>query len=139
LVGSVVAQMSMSLDGFIADPADGVEEMFGWYGNGPVEFTCPDPRWMFRVSEASAELLREGFAGGGRAALRAAAVRAHPSMGGNHPLGVPVFVVTHAVPDGWPQADKPFTFVTDGIASAVERARAAAGDRKVAGSGSSTT
>lgn len=29
----VIADMSMSLDGFVADPNDGVEHLFGWYGN----------------------------------------------------------------------------------------------------------
>jgi hypothetical protein len=31
---TVVGIMSMSLDGFVADPADGVEEVFRWYGAG---------------------------------------------------------------------------------------------------------
>jgi dihydrofolate reductase len=48
---------------------------------------------------------------------------------------VPVFVVTHSVPDGWPREDAPFTFVTDGgaegIASAITRAKAAAGEKQV--------
>jgi hypothetical protein len=33
-MAKVVAIMSMSLDGFVADPADGVEEVFRWYGAG---------------------------------------------------------------------------------------------------------
>jgi dihydrofolate reductase len=46
------------------------------------------------------------------------------------PWGVPVFVVTHSVPEGRPRADAPvpFTFVTDGVASAVDQARATPGD-----------
>ena len=46
------------------------------------------------------------------------------------PWGVPVFVVTHSVPEGWPRADAPVpvTFVTDGVDSAVRQAGAAAGD-----------
>jgi hypothetical protein len=42
-VSTVIANMSMSLDGFIADPGDGVEHLFGWYGNGPVETPTADP------------------------------------------------------------------------------------------------
>ncbi|HEX8034428.1 MAG TPA: dihydrofolate reductase family protein, partial [Ktedonobacterales bacterium] len=49
--------------------------------------------------------------------------------GGNHPAGVPVFVVTHSVPDGWPRDDAPFTFVTEGVESAVAQAKAVAGDK----------
>ena len=37
----VIANMSMSLDGFIADPDDGCDDLFGWYGGGPVELTDP--------------------------------------------------------------------------------------------------
>jgi len=51
--------------------------------------------------------------------------------GGTHPLGVPVFVVTHSLPDGWPREDAPFTFVTDGVERAVAQAKAVAGDKTV--------
>ncbi|MGI8694165.1 MAG: dihydrofolate reductase family protein [Geodermatophilaceae bacterium] len=42
-----------------------------------------------------------------------------------------VFIVTHEPPTDWPFPDAPFTFVTDGVASAIEQARAAAGDGDV--------
>ena len=48
------------------------------------------------------------------------------------PLGVPTFVVTHSVPQEWVYEGSPFTFVTDGLESAVEQARAVAGDKNVA-------
>jgi dihydrofolate reductase len=51
--------------------------------------------------------------------------------GGGHPLGVPVFVVTHTVPQEWVYEGSPFTFVTDGLESALEQARAVAGDKDV--------
>ncbi len=46
---------------------------------------------------------------------------------------MPVVVVTHAVPEDWVAAhpDAPFTFVTDGVPSAIEQARVMAGDRDV--------
>jgi dihydrofolate reductase len=47
-------------------------------------------------------------------------------------LGVPTFVVTHSVPQEWVFEGSPFTFVTDGLESAVEQARAVAGDKNVA-------
>jgi dihydrofolate reductase len=53
--------------------------------------------------------------------------------GGQAPLDVPVFVVTHNVPDGWD--DAPFTFVTDGVESAVAQAAAVAGSGIVGVSG----
>ena len=51
--------------------------------------------------------------------------------GGSHPMGVPVVVLTHSVPDGRPREDAPFTFVTEGIGRAVEVAQGLAGDRAV--------
>ena len=57
--------------------------------------------------------------------------------GGRHTMDVPVVVVTHQVPTEWVQAhpDAPFTFVTDGVRSAVEQAQSIAGDRVVAVTG----
>jgi dihydrofolate reductase len=46
------------------------------------------------------------------------------------PIGVPVVVLTHNVPEDWPQ-DTPFSFVTDGIESAVETAKELGGDKVV--------
>jgi hypothetical protein len=63
-MATVVAEMSMSLDGFVADPEDGVAEVFGWYGSGDVEVPTADGRYTFRVSRASAEHLRPMFTGG---------------------------------------------------------------------------
>ena len=51
---------------------------------------------------------------------------------GNHPLGLPVVVVTHAAPEDWPHPDAPFTFVTGGIEAAIAEAQAIAGDKIVA-------
>jgi dihydrofolate reductase len=56
----LIAIMSMSLDGFVADTHDGVGEVFDWYmSSGNVEFQTggSDPM-TFRVSEASAKHLR---------------------------------------------------------------------------------
>ena len=51
--------------------------------------------------------------------------------GGGHPLGVPVFVLTHSVPQEWVHEGSPFTFVTEGLESAVAQAKAVAGDKDV--------
>jgi dihydrofolate reductase len=47
-------------------------------------------------------------------------------------MGVPVIVVTHAVPEGWPRPDSTVMFVTDGIESAIEQAKAIAQEKDVA-------
>jgi dihydrofolate reductase len=52
--------------------------------------------------------------------------------GGRPPLGVPTFVVTHTVPQEWVYEGSPFTFVTDGVESAVGQAKVVAGDKDVA-------
>jgi dihydrofolate reductase len=52
---------------------------------------------------------------------------------GNYELQVPIFVVTHQPPDAQPKQDEhlTFTFVTDGVESAIVQATAAAGDKAV--------
>ncbi|HEY8600382.1 MAG TPA: dihydrofolate reductase family protein [Thermomicrobiales bacterium] len=130
-MGRVVAEMSMSLDGFIADPAAGVGELFGWYTNGPVTVAMPGSAHTFRVSEASAGHLREGLARIGSLVTGRRTFDIAEGFGGSHPYGVPLFVVTHTVPAGWPRDDAPFTFVTEGVERAVEQAKAVAGERCV--------
>jgi dihydrofolate reductase len=130
-MATVVAEMSMSLDGFVADPADQVGPLFDWYGNGEVEVATADPeRWTFRTSPASARYLREGLERVG--ALVAGRRLFDIGVWGDHghPFGVPVFVVTHTVPQGWPREDAPVpvTFVTKGVQRAVEQAKATAGE-----------
>jgi dihydrofolate reductase len=130
----VIANMSMSLDGFIADPQDGIEHLFGWFGNGDVE-TPVDERFTFKTTAASAERLQWSLHNGGALVCGRRVFDLTDGWAGRHPMGVPVFVVTHNVPTEWVAAhpDAPFTFVTDGVISAVERARATAGpDRFVA-------
>jgi dihydrofolate reductase len=51
---------------------------------------------------------------------------------------VPAFVVTHHVPDSWPRPGSTVQFVTDGIASAVARAKAAAAPKSVGVHGAQT-
>ena len=56
---------------------------------------------------------------------------------GRHTLDVPVVVVTHRVPTDWIDAhpDAPFSFVTDGVETAIARAQEVARDRVVAVAG----
>jgi len=57
--------------------------------------------------------------------------------GGQNAWG-PAFVVTHDVPEGWPRPGSTVEFVTDGIESAVARAKAAAGSKSVGVHGADT-
>ena len=131
-MGKVVAEMSMSLDGFVADESDGVQELFGWYGNGEVEVPTADPRWTFKVSPASAEHLRPAFSGAVGALVCGRRIfDLTEGWGGRHPIGAPVFCVSHSVPQGWPRPESPTTFHRDAF-EALTAARAVAGDRIVA-------
>jgi dihydrofolate reductase len=138
-MSKVVALMSMSLDGYVADPDDGVAEVFDWYfTSGNVEFQTggSDPM-TFRVSEPSAEHVRSLWAELGAVLTGRRTFEVAHGWGGNHAWG-PAFVLTHHVPAGWPRPHSTVHFVTDGIESAVSRARAAAGGKSVAMHGPDT-
>jgi dihydrofolate reductase len=123
----------VSLDGYIADDDDGVGPLFDWFGNGDVEWTLGDTARPFRSTQASVDFMRELS---GRSACEVIGRRLFDLTNGWN--GVPadgehVFVVTHQVPTGWEYLDSaPFSFVTEGVATAIERAREFAGpDRDV--------
>ncbi len=131
-MGKVVTGVSMSLDGFIAGPEEDFGQLFKWYSSGDTDFKFPDGRMVVKVSPASAELLQETIRTTGALVAGRRLFDLTHGWGGHHPLGVPVFVVTHTVPQEWPYEGAPFTFVTDGVESAIEKARKVAGDRNVA-------
>ena len=122
---------AMSVDGFIADPSDGVGPLFDWYENGPVAIAPGDPERTFHVSAATAEYMRESWTKIGACVIGRRLFDITNGWEGRPAAGDAVFVVTHEAPADWPFPDAPFTFVTDGVRSAVEQARAFAGDRDV--------
>jgi dihydrofolate reductase len=127
-MGKVAMGLSMSLDGFIAGPNDGPgqplgeggERLFEWFSTGDTEYGLPGTEMVFRVSRQSAEMLREAHAGMGAFVTGRRTFDISNGWGGNPPLGVPTFVVTHAVSQEW------------AYEGAVEKARAVAGDKDVA-------
>ena len=130
----------MSLDSFIAGTNDGPgsrlgeggERLFAWYSSGDTEYRLPGTEMVFKVSSPSAELLREAHSKMGAFVTGRRTFDIANGWGGRPPLGVPTFVVTHTVPQEWVYEGSPFTFATDGVASAVEQAKAAAGGKDVA-------
>lgn len=130
-MATVVAAFSTSLDGFIADPSDDVGPLFDWYGNGEIEIQWPGNEMVSRVSPASAAYLTELIEGSGALVVGRRIFDYTNGWDGAHPLGLPVFVVSHSIPDGWPRDDAPFTFVPDGVASAVAQAKQVAGEKYV--------
>jgi dihydrofolate reductase len=138
-MSKVVAIMSMSLDGFVADLDDGVAEVFDWYfTSGNVEFhTGGSDPMTFKVSEQSAEHLRDLTSGLGAMLTGRRTFDVAHGWDGNHAWG-PAFVLTHQVPAGWPRPDSTVHFVTDGIESAVNQAKAAAAGKNVGVHGADT-
>src|SRR5215213_10234518 len=86
----------------------------------------------FEVPSQSAELLWKAHSKMGAFVTGRRTLDITNGWGGNPPLGVPTFVLTHTVPQQWVYEGSPFTFVTEGVQSAVEQARAVAGDKDVA-------
>ena len=138
-MSKVVAIMSMSLDGYVADVNDGVAEVFDWYfnsGDVAVQTGGSDPM-TFKVSAPSAEHIRSLTSGLGAVLTGRRTFEVADGWGGNHAWG-PAFVLTHQVPDGWPRPNSTVHFVTDGIESAVKQAKAAAGAKSVGVHGADT-
>jgi dihydrofolate reductase len=137
-MSTVIAIMSMSLDGYVADANDGVGEVFDWYTSGDVEIhTGGSDPMIFRVSEPSAEHFRTLTSRLGAVLTGRRTFDVAQGWGGNHAWG-PAFVLTHDIPAGWPRPDSTVHFVTDGIESAVRQARAAASGKSVAVHGADT-
>jgi dihydrofolate reductase len=129
-MGKVLTHMTMSLDGYVADPHDQPKELFDWYAAGEVSVPSGNENVTFDVDAASAELL-------GRLTQDAGALVAGRRLfdladGWNdaHPAGMSVVVVTHRPPDDaavrWPKT----TFV-DGVEPAIATAKEIAGDKDV--------
>ena len=138
-MSKVIAIMSMSLDGFVADRNDGVAEVFDWYtssGNVVIHSGGADDL-TFKVSPQSAEHIRSLTSELGAVLTGRRTFEVADGWGGRHAWG-PAFVVTHHIPDGWPRPGSTVHFVTDGIESAVKQAKAAAGSKAVAVHGADT-
>ena len=138
-MGTVIFENSISLDGYVAGPndnpdnglGDGGEALFKWYESGDVEFPLPGTDMVFKISRASADVLQEEWGKlGAMVAGRRMFDIAH-AWGGYPPGGGPCFIVTHNPPQAWVKPGSPFTFVTDGVESAVAQAKAVAGDKNV--------
>jgi dihydrofolate reductase len=137
-MSKVVLDMSMSVDGFITGPDDGLDQGLGvngerlhdWLGAG-----SGDPRSYRPVDGPGATVFDELMATGavivGRRTFEFAG-----GWAGDHHDGVPIFVLTHAAPDE--PAPGHARYVTDGIESCVAQAKAAAGGRDILLHGAAT-
>jgi dihydrofolate reductase len=137
-MGKVVFNMTMSLDGFVAGPndspekglGDGGDALFNWYFSGDTEISLSEGTPMLKVSRQSAKLLKAAIENSGAGVWGRKTFDIAGAWGG-HPPGSPCFIVTHNVPQEWVYEGSPFTFVTDGVESAIRQAKQAAGDKDV--------
>jgi dihydrofolate reductase len=135
----LIADISMSLDGFIAGPNDSIELGLGEGGERLHE-------WMFELSGwrephdleggnmgTDSDLIAEVFANRGAVLMgRRMFDLGEGPWGDNPPFHMPVFVLTHrpretVVKEG----GTTYNFVTGGIEGALEQARAASGDKDI--------
>ncbi|HEU0247555.1 MAG TPA: dihydrofolate reductase family protein [Gaiellaceae bacterium] len=149
-MGKVVLDISMSLDGFVAGSNPTLELPLGEGGERLHEWAVGLASWRQRHglaggdSNPSSEVVEEGLASTGAVVMGRRMFsggigpweddpNADGWWGEDPPFRVPVFVLTHHPREPLPkQGGTAFTFVTDGVESAVEEARRAAGDKDVA-------
>jgi dihydrofolate reductase len=147
-MSQVTCQISVSLDGFVAGPNQSLEEPLGEGGERLHEWAFATDSWREQHGKrggehtADAEVADEVMRGVG------AFVMGRKMFGGGDgpwdedwrgwwgedpPFHARVFVLTHHPREPLAmQGGTTFTFVTDGIESALEQARAVAGDQDVA-------
>jgi dihydrofolate reductase len=154
-MSSLTCHISMSLDGFVAGPNQSVENPLGEGGMRLHQWAFATESWREQHGgrggerNADADVVDEVVQGVG------AYIMGRKMFGGGDgpwdeswtgwwgedpPYHTPVFVLTHHPREPLPmQGGTTFTFVTDGIESALEQARAAAGDGDVAIAGGAST
>ncbi|MBD2701466.1 dihydrofolate reductase family protein [Spirosoma sp. BT702] len=130
-MSKVIVELSMSLDGFIARPDGRTDEVHAWYSQGDTQVKMPNNELTFSTSPVSAEVIRETFRQLGANVTGRNTFDDAQAWGGQDPMGLPSFIVSHDVPEQWAGPDSPFIFVTDGVASAITQAKLAAGERAV--------
>jgi dihydrofolate reductase len=143
-MAKVVLHFSMSLDGFVAGPDVSVEQPLGAGGERL-------HKWMFNdnpeqsgdaiqssVSKEDAELVQEVVASVGAVVLGRRTFDVGLRHWGDTPYPAPSFVLTHEARDQLAMKSAAFTFVTDGIESAVRQAKAVAGEKDITVMGANT-
>jgi dihydrofolate reductase len=146
-MSQVFFEISMSLDGYAAGPNQGPDAPLGEGGMELHEWVIHQPSWnaahgesgggasgpedalvIESIERTGAEVMGRRMFGGGEGEWD---LEWQGWWGDVPPFGHPVFVLTHHPREPLTLADTTFTFVTDGIESALEQARAAAGEKDV--------
>jgi dihydrofolate reductase len=132
-VARVSFNITMSLDGYVAGPDDGPDNGLGDGGESLHEWALELASWRNQhgleggETNASSEIMEEMGSASAVIVGKRMFDNAH-GWGDEPPFHSPVFVLTHTAREPLTKGDTTFTFVTDGIESAVEQAKAAAGD-----------
>ncbi len=152
----VTADISISLDGFVAGPGQTLEEPLGAGGEQLHEWAVRLAAWRRPhgleggETDVDSELLEESLRASGAVVMGrrmfsggsgpwADDPNGRGWWGDDPPFHAPVFVLTHHAREPLAmEGGTTFTFVTDGVATAVEQARAAAGGRDVSVAGGAT-
>ena len=138
--------ISVSADGYVAGPDQSLENPLGEGGEGLHEWVVALRAWRERHGleggevNASTRVLEESLADVGAEIMGRGKFGGGPGpwddewqgwWGDEPPFHMPVFVLTHHERDPLTLSDTTFTFVTDGIEAALDRARDAAGGKDV--------
>ncbi len=129
-MSKIFSHMTMSLDGYIAQPDDQIGELFDWYSAGAVDVPNPNQTVTFAVDDASAQILRELTENTGALIAGRRLFDIADGWGDKHPADAPVVVVTHHPPENASERWPTTTFV-DGVEAAIARAKQIAGDKDV--------
>lgn len=116
-MGKVLLDMAVSLDGFIAGPNDEPDRLHDWF-----------------FSPSGVEAVDESVGDTGAIVLGRRTYDQGDRLDAftDSPYKVEHFVLTHDAPERAAEGEMTFTFVTDGIVSAIERAKAISGEKNVA-------
>jgi dihydrofolate reductase len=139
VMGTVMMQSAVSVDGFIADDDDQVGPLFDYYGNGDVELIDGG---QLKVSPASAAYLRPIWAGIGAMVIGRHLFDLTNGWEGTPPAGDHVIVVSHRPrPGDWqpsgihgvhPRPQQASYYFISDVAQAIAKASELAGERTVA-------
>lgn len=129
--GRVVWDVTMSLDGFIAGPDDRPGRIFDWYFGGNTRSVHYSKALPFRLSKEDARVFDEGARTLGAIVAGRRTYDLANGWSGSFFMPVPFFVLTHRSPTEAPGGTTKFTFVTDGVRSAVRQAKKAARGKDV--------
>jgi dihydrofolate reductase len=145
-MGKVHSDITMSLDGFVAGRDDGPELPLGEGGERLHEWVYGLASWREPhgleggETNRDSEILEEAMGNLGAVVVGRRMFDNAGGWGDNPPFHVPVFVLTHeAREQEAKEGGTTFTFVTEGVETAIDQAQTAAGDKDVSIGGGANT